>query len=122
MSTWDAARLAQRRPLPKPRKVHAPVVGAVPERFAPLVADPRFAADPHCTGCGYHACVRHKDVCKALSLAAIMARYPGYKPGMHTYMKPGSGLADAGEWTVWFSPQDLPEYVRLELARVKRVR
>lgn len=48
-NTWNMARIASARPLPKPRKVHAEVC---PENFR-LV---RREGDSACKHCGYHVC------------------------------------------------------------------
>lgn len=54
MSTWDAARVASRRPLPKPRKMHAPVMSTI--QVAPPTRADAFEQDIACPGCGHHAC------------------------------------------------------------------
>ena len=48
---WDAARLASRRELPKPRKMHGPV-GDSSRRGRCMGG----TIDDHCLDCGYHVC------------------------------------------------------------------
>ena len=57
---WDAARVASRRPLPKPRKMHGPVGDeALNFRVEPgCFGEKRWrrTADDACEDCGYHVC------------------------------------------------------------------
>lgn len=55
MSTWDAARLAQRRPLPKPRKMHEPV-GEWKSGHSFQSYKGAAYYDMTCRVCGYHTC------------------------------------------------------------------
>lgn len=55
MSTWDAARLASRRPLPKPRKMMGPVGDELLDnrRTTPMLDIHDYMS---CHGCGHHVC------------------------------------------------------------------
>jgi len=56
MSTWDMARLASKRPLPKKRKPIGPV-GSADELIKKIVAGEIPAPDwKGCRACGYHVC------------------------------------------------------------------
>lgn len=51
---WAMARVASRRPLPKPRKMRASVMSTV--QVAPPTRADAFEQDIACPGCGYHVC------------------------------------------------------------------
>lgn len=60
--TWDAARAASKRPLPKPTKTHAPVGEKRDPSYPHHVAKTTFDIDDMrvdegaCDGCGHHIC------------------------------------------------------------------